>query len=105
MVSVQLGGHFINRFLTQKQVDTWKNLSSEAYITATEKLYTGLDTMLASDLRWALTEARRTDGLMTALSELVAELTFIKEQGHFDALFNLIEVPDNQEEESYARDE
>jgi len=105
MVSVQLGGHFINRFLTQKQVDTWKNLSSEAYITATEKLYSGLDTMLASDLRWALTEARRTDGLMTALSELVAELTFIKEQGHFDALFNLIEVPDNQEEESYARDE
>ncbi len=105
MVSVQLGGHFINRFLTQNQVDTWRSMSNEAYTEANEKLYSGLDELLISDRRWSLSDNRKTDTLMSALSELAAGLTFIKDQGHFDALFNLIEAGPNQEEDSYAQDE
>ena len=105
MVSVQLGGHFINRFLTQNQVDTWRAMSQEAYTEANEKLYSGLDDLLRNDPRWSLGEHKKTDALMSALSELAAGLTFIKDQGHFDALFNLIEASPNQEEDSYAQDE
>jgi hypothetical protein len=105
MVSVQLGGHFINRFLTQTQVDTWRSMGEEAYTEANEKLYSGLDAMLTKDRRWALSENRKTDALMSSLSELAAGLTFIKDQGHFDALFNLIESIPNQEDNSYAQDE
>ncbi|MEI8025741.1 MAG: DUF6178 family protein [Pseudomonadota bacterium] len=105
MVSVQLGGHFINRFLTQNQVDTWRAMSNEAYTEANEKLYSGLDELLMNDRRWSLSANRKTDHLMSALSELAAGLTFIKDQGHFDALFNLIEASPNQEEDSYAQDE
>lgn len=91
IVSVQIGGHFVNRFLTQKNIDAWRLLSPEEFTTSKEKLLSEVDKMLSKDRRWALSEESSTNSVLQSFSELVSELEFVRETGHFDALQNLLD--------------
>ena len=91
IVSVQIGGHFVNRFLTQKNIDAWCLLSPEEFITSKEMLLSEVDKMLSKDRRWALSEESSTNSVLQSFSELVSELEFVRETGHFDALQNLLD--------------
>ena len=90
IVSVQIGGHFINRYLSQKNIDLWRALSSEEFLSSKERLFSEVDQILNQDRRWALSDDSSTNSIMQAFSELVSEMEFVRVNGHFDALANLL---------------
>jgi len=102
IVSVHLGGHFINRYFNKEHVERWMSMSKDEFTEANEQLYNGVHLMLERDRRWSLEVNDNADDVMKAISELVTELAYIRESGRVDAIENILEINIDHEGSEYV---